>query len=190
MEDAIPITYLNDFIFCPASIYFHRFYDGLDNIAYHDTSQINGKHAHEAIDNNTYSTSKDVITSLAVYSEEYHVMGKIDTIYLKTGLLVERKKKIRRIYDGYVFQLYAQYFALTEMGYQVNKIQMYSMDDNRKYDVTLPANDPVMMDKFRETVNALLTFDLEGFQQGNEEKCKHCIYEAACDRSKRLRSRK
>lgn len=188
MEDAIPITCLNDFVFCPASIYFHRFYDGFERIAYHDTFQINGSHAHKAIDNNTYSTSDDVIASLTVFSEEYQVIGKIDLLYQKTGVLVERKKVIKEVYDGYVFQLYAQYFALKEMGYQVNKIQLYSMDDNRKYDVTLPEKDPVMQDKFRSTLNALLTFDLEGFQQVNEAKCNRCIYEPACDRT--LKDRK
>lgn len=41
-NDEIPITELNDFIFCPASIYFHHLYEGMDTMSYQSMDQING----------------------------------------------------------------------------------------------------------------------------------------------------
>ena len=36
------------------------------------------------------------------------------------------------------YQLYAQYFCLTEMGYEVEKLKLYSLDDNKVYEIPLP----------------------------------------------------
>lgn len=35
MDDIIIISNLNDFIFCLASIYFHKLYGSQDNLTYH-----------------------------------------------------------------------------------------------------------------------------------------------------------
>ena len=35
MFEEILITQLNDFIFCPASVYFHKLYGSQDNLTYH-----------------------------------------------------------------------------------------------------------------------------------------------------------
>lgn len=119
MDDIIIISNLNDFIFCPASIYFHKLYGSQDNLTYQSSYQINGSRAHESVDNSSYSTKKSIITALDVYSDKYKLSGKIDIYDMEKQLLVERKKHISKIYDGYVFQLYAQYYALTEMGYAI-----------------------------------------------------------------------
>lgn len=183
MDDLIIISNLNDFIFCPASIYFHNLYGSEDKLMFQSDYQLNGSKANEAVDKGTYSTKKNIITNLDIYSEKYRIIGKID-IYDKTAKkIIERKKHIIRIYDGYIFQMYAQYFAMTEMGYQVEELEMYSMDDNKKYKISLPEQDEKMKKKFEETVFKLRTFNLEEFQQTNEEKCKKCIYETACDRA-------
>lgn len=50
MDDYILITQLNDFIFCPASIYFHNLYGSMDRILYQGTEQLNGTKAHEKVD--------------------------------------------------------------------------------------------------------------------------------------------
>ena len=42
MDDAIIILKLNDFIFCPVSIYFHNLYGNRSTITYQNTEQING----------------------------------------------------------------------------------------------------------------------------------------------------
>ena len=73
-------------------------------------SQIDGTKAHEKIDNGQYSSQKSIITAIDVYSEKYGIIGKIDMYDESKKLLVERKKHITKIYDGYIFQLYAQYY--------------------------------------------------------------------------------
>jgi hypothetical protein len=45
MDDYIIISNLNDFIFCPASIYFHNLYGSMDTFLYQGASQINGTDA-------------------------------------------------------------------------------------------------------------------------------------------------
>lgn len=44
----IPISFLNDFIFCPRSIYFHQLYGRSNESIYHTTSQSEGKLAHKS----------------------------------------------------------------------------------------------------------------------------------------------
>jgi CRISPR-associated protein Cas4 len=182
MDDYIIISNLNDFVFCPASIYFHNLYGSMDTMLYQSASQINGTNAHKAVDQGTYSEKKNIITALEVYSEQYNLVGKIDIYDGDSKTLTERKKKIRTIYDGYVFQIYAQYFAMKEMGYEVKKLRFYSMDDNKMYPVKLPEEDPAMKQKFEETIEQIKRFQIDGFVQDNIEKCRNCIYEPACDR--------
>ena len=117
MESPIAITNLNDFIFCPVSIYFHAIDSDAEKLTYQDHYQINGTAAHEKSDSGAYSDRKDILQAVSVYCEKYDLYGKIDTFDIKTDKLTERKKKISTIYDGYVFQVYAQYFALTPLAY-------------------------------------------------------------------------
>lgn len=182
MDDCIIISNLNDFIFCPASIYFHNLYGSQDALTYQNTCQINGTKAHEAVDKGTYSGRKNVMTAVEVYSEKYNLIGKIDIYDADTKTLTERKRQIRAIYDGYVFQIYAQYFAMTEMGYEVKKLRFYSMTDNKIYPVKLPEEDAEMFYKFEKTIYDIRNFDMDGFVQDNIEKCRRCIYEPSCDR--------
>lgn len=183
MEEIILISYLNDFIFCPISIYFHNLYGAMDKTVYQTTYQINGTNAHKSIDGKTYSTKKNILQSINVYCEKYGIQGKIDTFDIDKGLLTERKNKIVKIYDGYVFQIYAQYFALTEMGYKVQKLRFHSLSDNKNYDVKLPFEDVEMFNKFEKLIEDIRKFDMQSFTQTNIQKCQHCIYEPACDRS-------
>lgn len=60
MDDVISISNLNDFIFCPASIYFHKLYGSEDNLMYQSSYQINGSKAHEAVDNARLSINQHV----------------------------------------------------------------------------------------------------------------------------------
>lgn len=183
MEDLIKITQINDFIFCPISIYFHSLYGDREKTTYQGSAQINGTHAHEKIDDGTYTTKSSILMGLDVYSEEFGLIGKIDMYDKQKFLLRERKKKIKAIYDGYIFQLYAQLYSLREMGYVVKYIQLYSMDDNKVYKVNLPEDDRKMDQKFRSTIKAIREFDIDSFEQNNVDKCKNCIYQPACDRA-------
>lgn len=183
MEQPILITWLNDYVFCPRSIYFHNLYGDTNRIAFQETDQINGTKAHEAIDSGTHSTRSDVLCGIDVYSERYGLIGKIDRFDRRSGVLTERKKRIKTVYDGYVFQLYGQFFALSEMGFSVRKLALYSMDDNRTYPVPLPQDDPVMHEKFERVIDGLRRFDVGAFRQENAQKCTRCIYEPLCDAS-------
>lgn len=183
MDDAILITELNDFIFCPVSIYFHKMYKDMERIIYQNSDQINGTAAHKNVDEGTYTSKSNILMGLDVYCEKYNLIGKIDILDVDKKLLRERKKKIKTIYDGYVFQVYAQYFALIEMGFSVSKIEIYSMDDHKKYNIPLPDEDPVMFKKFEQVIKDIRAFSMDKFIQSNELKCQHCIYEPACDRT-------
>lgn len=183
MDDSILISNLNDFLFCPVSIYFHNLYGNEDRLMYQSAYQINGTKAHESVDNNTYSTRKNIITAMDVYSERYKLVGKIDIYDENKKLLVERKKHVTAVYDGFVFQMYAQYYALEEMGYEVKRMEIRSIDDNKHYMVKLPTHDAEKNADFERLVDEIRIFTMNDFCQTNIEKCRKCIYADACDRS-------
>ena len=182
-ENMILISNINDFTFCPVSIYFHNLMGEADRILSQSEYQINGTHSHRTIENGGYTSKKDVLQGTEVYCEKYDLLGKIDLFDISKGVLTERKKKISRLFDGQIFQVYAQYFALKEMGYQVNIIRVYSMDDNKNYDITNPENDPDMMLKFETVIDDMHIFDPSDYFQTNPCKCSNCIYEPMCGSS-------
>lgn len=182
MYEEILITQLNDFVFCPASIYFHMLYGETDRISYQSTKQINGTASHQSIDCGTYPASKGMCLGIDVYCEEYGLIGKIDMFDTIEGILTERKRQVKFLYDGYYFQVYAQCLALREMGYKVKKIRIHSMVDNKNYEIPLPEKNPEMFQKFQQTIQKMHEFKLDEFEQTCMEKCKNCIYEPACDR--------
>lgn len=55
-------------------------------------------------------------------SEEYGLMGKIDIYKGREQKLIERKYQLRNIYQGQIYQLWAQYLCMKEMGYDVRAI--------------------------------------------------------------------
>lgn len=59
MEDYIPISTLNDFVFCPYSIYLHNIYMSADDGLYHAVPQLKGRSAHNSLDDKTYSSKKN-----------------------------------------------------------------------------------------------------------------------------------
>ena len=183
MDDYIEISKLNDFLFCPISIYFHGLYGNTDVILYQCSDQIKGTIAHNAVDTGKYSSRKDILQGIYVCSEKYRLIGKIDTFNTSSGVLKERKNKISVVFDGYIMQLYAQYYALKEMGYSIQKLQLYSISDCKIYPIFLPEEDNVMFEKFEQLIYDIQNFDMEAFEQVNIKKCQKCIYESVCDRS-------
>lgn len=183
METSIPISYLNDFIFCPRSIYFHQLYGKPKKISYQKSPQIKGLQAHKTVDNQTYSASAHILQGIEVYTDKYKIHGKIDQFDTKLGVLTEKKKLIKVIYDGYVFQIYAQYFGLKEAGHQINKLNLYSIDNNKTYIVKFPEENPDMLEKFEQTIFALHNYDLRAPFEANINKCTNCIYNNLCDQS-------
>ena len=94
MDDYISIASLNDFIFCPYSIYLHNVYMEEDETLYKATPQIRGTIAHEGIDKKTGSTKKADIMSLSVYSDslirlQYSVYEVANTNRVINNLLVK-----------------------------------------------------------------------------------------------------
>lgn len=182
-DDSILFSNLNDFIFCPVSIYFHNLYGRQATDTYQCKDQILGTDAHKSVDNGTYSSSTKILQGISCYCEKYNLVGKIDLFDVESGVLKERKRTIKTVFDGYVFQLYAQYFSLIEMGYKVKKIRLYSYSDNKVFPQDLPEDNPDMLNKFEKTIESMKNFRFETFIQDNKLKCKSCIYEPACDRS-------
>ena len=106
MESYLMMTQLNDFIFCPRSIFFAGIYrTSVSDDLYHQTPQREGLAHHETIDNNKYSSRKDIITGLTVYSEKYRLLGRIDIFDQRSGILTERKYSVTAVYPGFRYQL-------------------------------------------------------------------------------------
>lgn len=75
MESLIKISQLNDFIFCPKSIYFHDLYYSFAREIFQDKVQIEGEKAHESIDKKIYSSRKNILKSIDVFSKN---MGSLE----------------------------------------------------------------------------------------------------------------
>jgi len=180
MEENIKISNLNDFIFCPRSIYFHNLYYNFEEKIFHDTYQQEGKRAHKNIDKKQYSTKKDILQSIDIYSEELGVIGKIDLYDKDKKQLIERKKRIKIIYEGYYLQLYAQYYCLIEMGYEVKELYFHSLSDNKRINIPLPTKEN--KERLKEIIKEIQNFSLDDkdFTQ-NPKKCQMCIYKELCD---------
>lgn len=176
----LTITTLNDYLFCPASIYFHNLYYDKEISSFYGIDQYNGLAAHSTIDKKNYSTRNDILCGIEVFSNKYQLTGKIDLLFLKEHKLVERKKKVKRVYDGFVFQLYGQYFGLKESGYEIERMVIHSLEDNKNYEVGLPDQNPKMLYEFNNLIDSINSFDISSFVTQNSTKCKKCIYCFVC----------
>ncbi len=179
MESYLPITYLNDFIFCPRSIYFHHRFSGYNQALYHKKEQVVGKIKHETIEKQKYSTSKKIWQNMDVYSEKYRLCGKIDIYNQEKYELSERKWYIKSIYDGYRYQVYAHYFCLEEMGYQVKSIILHSLKDNKRYPIKIPMK--VQTKEFEDLLEQFYAYRIEEPFEQNPNKCEKCVYSTLCD---------
>ncbi len=181
MESYIPISKINDFIFCPLSLYFHSLYEDYDQILYHEKNQLEGKIKHENIDKRKYSTTKRYLQSLSIYSEKYNLMGKVDAYDQLEKILIERKNRVIKIYDGYVYQVWAQMFCLEEMGFEVKKIYIHSLFDNKRHEIKKPSSADEFV--FYRIIEKIKNFNLLRYDHvANLNKCKKCIYRELCNK--------
>lgn len=180
MEDYILISTLNDFIFCPYSIYLHNVYMDTDESLYHAYPQTIGKLSHKAIDDKTYSNKLNDITALSVYSNELGIMGKIDLYKQKEGILIERKYKLSKIFIGQIYQLWAQYFCMTEMGYKINKLAFYEISTNKMDYINIPTENS--KNELKNFISKFKNYKPENDITVNQNKCSHCIYCNMCDK--------
>ncbi|OIO15736.1 type V CRISPR-associated protein Cas4 [Candidatus Gottesmanbacteria bacterium CG_4_10_14_0_8_um_filter_37_24] len=180
MDSAIPISAINDFIFCPLSLYYHSIYSSFDTTVYHDKAQTRGKIAHETIDSAIYTTSSRILQGLSVYSSRLGIKGKIDIYNLENEFLIERKYHIRTIFDGHRYQLYAQMYCLFEANLPVRKMFLHSLKDNKRYEVELP--DQNQQKKFEDIITSIHNFMIDSVKlHPNPAKCTNCIYHQLCN---------
>lgn len=180
MDDYIQISKLNDFVFCPKSIYYHNIYESFSEENYHSHYQTIGKIHHKNIDQAKYSSSSRYLQGITVFSKKLNLVGKIDIYDKQFKKLIERKYKIKKIFDGYKYQIFAQYYCLKEMGYKVKTLSFHSLSDNKNYSIELPTDkDFKKMQKFCKNFRE---FDiLNNNQKCSSQKCKNCIYSLLCN---------
>lgn len=153
---------------------------GADENLYHAIPQTQGKASHSQIDEKKYSSRKDDIVGISVYCNELGVAGKIDIYKQKEKLLIERKYKLDKIYLGQIYQLWAQYFCMVEMGYNVNRLAFYAISTNTAFPIELPTDESK-----KELINfieSFKNFNPETDIETNINKCRHCIYCSLCDK--------
>jgi CRISPR-associated protein Cas4 len=158
MDNFLQISKINDFLYSPKSIYFHQVYQDYDIQTYHSEFQTRGNLAHDKIDNGDYSSQKRYLSGMAVASEKYELIGKIDIYDIQEKTLIERKYKIQTIHKGYLYQLYAQMLCLEEMGYEVKKMCLHSLSDNKRYKVKTPAE--AELKEFMKLLQQIRNYDL------------------------------
>lgn len=178
MENPIAISKINDFIFCPMSLYYHSIYEHYDDKIYHGIAQQVGKIKHENIDEARYISSANIMQGTTVYCDKYNLVGKIDLYDSKKFELVERKYKIKTIYDGYKFQLYAQMFCLEEMGFRVDRMFIHSLSDNKRYEIIKPSKKEI--ENFETTIEEMIRYLPNSTTKNDVAKCQHCIYAELC----------
>lgn len=181
MEDYISISTLNDFIFCPYSIYLHNVYMETDEGLYHATPQTKGKLAHEPVDLKTSSNRSDDIFALPVFSEQLGLMGKIDVYNRKEKKLIERKYQLKHIYQGQIYQLWAQYFCMVEMGYEIESIAFYEISTKKIMPISIPSDTD--REELESFIVSFKTFNPLTPIKVNPNKCRHCIYCNLCDKT-------
>jgi len=182
MDDYIAIATLNDYIFCPYSIYLHNVYMDTDEGMYKATPQIKGTLVHEGVDHKTSSTKKTDIFSIHVYSDTLGVFGKIDVYKTDKKQLIERKNNLKQIFRGQIYQLWAQYYCMIEMGYEVKSICFYEISTHKTINVPIPSEEDrtelvLFINKFRNYKPS------EDVITVNPNKCSHCIYCNLCDKT-------
>lgn len=181
MNDYIKISSLNDFIFCPYSIYLHNVYEGTDKDIYHAFPQVRGSLAHQSIDQKSSSTKKTILLALPVYSDKYHLMGKIDCYDMRSKYLIERKYQIKRLYKGQIYQLWAQYFCMKEMGYDVERLAIYEISTHKTISIPPPSQNEIV--EFEQLLDTFMQYDPSAPIDISPYKCNHCIYSSLCDKT-------
>lgn len=182
MTDYIAISMLNDFVFCPYSIYLHNVYMETDETVFHAAPQTRGKIAHESVDAKRASNYKSDILALPVYSDKWGLIGKIDIYRKNKKLLIERKFQLSKIYQGQIYQIWAQMLCLQDMGYEVKHLAFYEISTNKTLPIALPSENDLI--EFRNFINNFRSFNPATSKFAvNVNKCYHCIYCNLCDKT-------
>lgn len=152
-----------------------------DEGLYYATPQTKGKIAHIAIDTKKSSHRAIDLQALPIISEVYGLMGKIDIYKGKEHKLIERKFQLRNIYQGQIYQLWAQYLCMVEMGYDITSIAFYEISTNKMIPIEIPNSFQIKeLEHFLKTYR---DYDPSKPFFPNLNKCKHCIYCNICDKT-------
>ena len=108
-------------------------------------------------------------------------MGKVDIYRKKEKLLIERKYQLKHIFQGQIYQLWAQYFCLQEMGYKVERMAFYETSSNKMIPIDLPNEKEVI--QFSAFIERFHRFNPSQAISINPNKCRHCIYCNLCDKT-------
>ena len=152
-----------------------------DDGSYHASPQTKGRAVHHASDNKTSSTRSNDIFNLPVFSEQFGLMGKIDVYRKDKKMLIEWKYQLHQIFQGQIYQLWAQMFCMREMGYEIEKLAFYEISTNKMIPVDMPGMEQET--QFELFINRFRTYNPEEQVKTNPNKCRHCIYCNLCDRT-------
>lgn len=152
-----------------------------DEGLYHATPQTRGKIAHETIEKKKASNRTDDLQALPIISEKYGLMGKIDIYKGKEQKLIERKYNLKKIFQGQIYQLWAQYLCMTEMGYPIQNLAFYEISTNKMIPIELPTEE--QLKNFEQFLESYRSYDPTASLGTNANKCRHCIYCNICDKA-------
>ena len=148
---------------------------------YHAIPQTRGKNAHSIVDDKKVSHNNNIIEALPVLSKTLGVYGKIDVYNSDTKTLVERKYQLKRIYKGQIYQLWAQYFCLIEMGVEIVNLVFYEISTRKTFQIKLPSEqEKTELVSFLESYR---NYNPNNTITANPNKCFHCIYSNLCDKT-------
>lgn len=152
-----------------------------DEGLYKALPQVRGTIAHETVDKHTYSSLKTVITSMTVYSPTLRLIGKIDLYKQNSKTLIERKYQFKNPYEGQIYQLWAQYFCMIEMGYEVEHLVFHATASNRTVPIILPHE--TERKELESLVSKIRNYEIGETAAVSRSRCQHCIYCNMCDKT-------
>ncbi|RGM42837.1 type V CRISPR-associated protein Cas4 [Phocaeicola plebeius] len=124
MDDYIAISLLNDFIFCPYSIYLHNVYMESDESQYHAAPQTMGRIAHKTVDEKKTTNGKGDYSlnrkqfkksDFVLLKSEYHLKNECCGEYYKLfySTLISYKMDVFRYIQSY-YRFFMQRKSETE----------------------------------------------------------------------------
>ena len=188
MTEALPLSLLNDYLYCPR----RAALKAIDGFREENAHTIRGDIAHEHADLPGYEVAKGVtlLRALPVWSERLGLSGKCDIVEVeenrkseiinhKSFRPVEYKKGKRRQFDNDDAQLCAQALCLEEMfGITIERGAVFHAASKRRRDVEFTAN---LRKLTEEAVNALHALIEESQIANQKSPIPPALFKPACE---------
>lgn len=152
-----------------------------DESQYHAVPQTMGRIAHRTVDEKKTTNGMGDLVSVSVCSDEFRIFGKIDLYRYSTKTLIERKYRLKSIFRGQIYQLWAQFYCLREMGITVEKLAFYEISTNKMISIPLPSADD--RTEFINFLSKVRSYNPSSDISVNVNKCRHCVYCNLCDKN-------